>query len=124
MTDTTPEISATEGMITDIEWESRRLCNDGNCIGVIGPDGCCKVCGKPYAGELPDTEIPESITAQSIDVSQKTSPVPNHEEPSAHAPDENADSEWKNRRLCSDGNCIGVIGPNGCCKVCGKPYTP
>jgi hypothetical protein len=24
------------------------------------------------------------------------------------------------RVLCSDGNCIGVIGPNGRCKVCGK----
>ena len=37
------------GMAAD-EWESRRLCSDGNCIGVVGPDGRCKECGKPYAG--------------------------------------------------------------------------
>ena len=33
----------------------------------------------------------------------------------------NEDS-FTNRALCSDGNCIGVIGPNGRCKLCGKPY--
>jgi len=124
MTDTTPEKNDAEEMMIDIEWENRQLCNDGNCIGVIGPDGCCKACGKPYDGELPDTGIPDSVTDQSIDVPRETSPIPDHEEPSTHAPGEDADSEWKNRRLCSDGNCIGVIGPDGCCKVCGKSYTP
>lgn len=32
------------------DWDNRRLCSDGSCIGVIGPDGRCKECGKPYAG--------------------------------------------------------------------------
>ena len=35
----------------DIEWENRRLCIDESCIGVIGPDGWCKECGKPYECE-------------------------------------------------------------------------
>ena len=26
--------------------ETRTLCGDGNCIGIIGPDGRCNVCGK------------------------------------------------------------------------------
>jgi hypothetical protein len=34
----------------DEDWENRRLCSDGNCIGVIGADGRCRECGKPYAG--------------------------------------------------------------------------
>ena len=34
----------------DDDWESRTLCSDENCIGVIGPDGRCKECGKPYEG--------------------------------------------------------------------------
>lgn len=29
-----------------------------------------------------------------------------------------------NRVLCSDGNCIGVIGPDGRCKVCGRAGAP
>src|SRR5215475_2379892 len=28
------------------EWDQRQLCPDGSCIGVIGPDGTCKVCGR------------------------------------------------------------------------------
>ena len=34
--------------LTDLEWEQRKLCSDESCIGVIGPDGRCKECGKPY----------------------------------------------------------------------------
>lgn len=30
------------------DWDQRVLCSDGDCIGVIGPDGRCKECGKPY----------------------------------------------------------------------------
>jgi len=38
----------------DLAWENRILCSDESCIGVIGPDGCCKECGKPYKGESAD----------------------------------------------------------------------
>jgi len=31
----------------DLDWENRRLCADEACIGIIGPDGRCKECGKP-----------------------------------------------------------------------------
>ncbi len=34
------------------------------------------------------------------------------------------DIDFSKRILCSDGACIGVIGEDGVCKVCGKPYTP
>ena len=34
-----------------VDFDSRKLCSDGTCIGVIGPDGRCKECGKPYTGE-------------------------------------------------------------------------
>lgn len=36
---------------TAIDFASRKLCSDGSCIGVIGPDGRCKECGKAYTGE-------------------------------------------------------------------------
>lgn len=35
----------------DLEWEQRTLCSDESCIGVIGSDGRCKECGKPYDSE-------------------------------------------------------------------------
>jgi hypothetical protein len=24
----------------------RRLCDDGSCVGVVGPDGVCRTCGR------------------------------------------------------------------------------
>jgi len=40
----------------DLEWEQRILCSDESCIGVIGPDGLCKECGKPYDSEIVNSE--------------------------------------------------------------------
>ncbi|MCK4486821.1 MAG: hypothetical protein KAU38_08685, partial [Desulfobacterales bacterium] len=36
-------------------WEDRTPCSDGTCIGIIGPDGRCGVCGKPYQPESTST---------------------------------------------------------------------
>ena len=36
---------------TSVDWESRRLCSDGTCIGVINEQGVCEECGKAYKGE-------------------------------------------------------------------------
>lgn len=35
---------------------------------------------------------------------------------------EGQDNYFKKRVLCSDGNCIGVIGKDGICNICKKPY--
>jgi hypothetical protein len=48
-------------------------------------------------------------------------PAATGEATAAAVNEEMADPDWENRVLCSDGNCIGVIGPDGHCKVCGKP---
>jgi hypothetical protein len=45
------ELSAEGDDESIIDFDSRKLCSDGTCIGVIGPDGRCKECGKPYTGE-------------------------------------------------------------------------
>jgi hypothetical protein len=29
-------------------------------------------------------------------------------------------SDWDHRQLCSDGACVGLIGDDGTCKVCGR----
>jgi hypothetical protein len=45
----------------DLEWEQRTLCSDESCIGVIGPDGLCKECGKPYESEEQEGNSKEEI---------------------------------------------------------------
>ena len=103
--------------LSDSDWENRTLCSDGNCIGVIGPDGRCKECGKTFEGRLP------------AENSAQKEALPPEEEPPYEADgsdeiDETpANEDWADRKLCSDGNCIGVIGADGRCKECGKPYA-
>ncbi len=90
------------------DWEKRILCSDESCIGTIGPEGLCKECGKGYEGEM----IMGHGTASSKPVEesiQKTKAT------------DSEDDDWENRILCSDESCIGVIGPDGKCKECGKP---
>ena len=113
-----PEENQEETAHDSSDWDHRVLCSDGNCIGVIGPDGCCKECGKKYEGDLPEQGSAE----------EKDEPlVPEEENRSSAATetheiaDADMDDEWENRVLCSDGTCIGVIGPDGKCKECGKP---
>lgn len=105
--------------MTSDEWEKRQLCSDGNCIGVIGPDGRCKECGKPGEMEVPPADLAsenfEASDADDYDDTEASVGTEDVEEPEAAD-----DDDWKNRRLCPDGNCIGVIGPDGRCKECGR----
>jgi hypothetical protein len=115
-----PEENQKETDHTDSGWDDRILCSDGNCIGVIGSDGRCKECGKEYEGSPPEMGAAENEAppvAQEEDLPPATSEVNEAEADAAPA-----DDKWENRVLCSDGNCIGVIGSNGKCKECGKPY--
>jgi hypothetical protein len=109
----------------DEEWENRQLCSDGNCIGVIGPDGRCKECGKP-ADNLPEHR-PEAVPASDAeeapaDASEPPAPAEEDAAEDEEAGDGIPDGadDWADRRLCPDGNCIGVIGPDGKCKECGR----
>lgn len=92
------------------DWEKRVLCSDESCIGTIGPDGKCRECGKPYEGVLPEGHGKSALQT----------PAPPEENPVT--PEETAfDEDWEKRVLCGDEACIGVIGPDGRCKECGKP---
>jgi hypothetical protein len=97
--------------------EARRLCPDDNCIGVIGPDGKCKVCG----AESPDGPPPASGPAPA----DAPAPAKAKQEPPKPLPKGKGTSDGfdpDDRILCSDDCCTGLIGPDGKCKVCGKPH--
>jgi hypothetical protein len=119
----------------DIEWEQRTLCRDESCIGVIGPDGRCKECGLPFE-EGPSDEIEEEPAMENKDESETGEELEEYDteeeleedeteeelEDVEENGEEKLDLEWEQRTLCSDESCIGVIGPDGRCKECGKPY--
>ena len=113
MSDESAESNEDEMAPGDADWENRVLCSDESCIGVIGPDGRCKECGKSYEGsqtaESNETQT-SAVDADDLDATEPTQT------------DTADSSDWENRTLCSDESCIGVIGPDGRCKECGKRY--
>ena len=109
----------------DRYWENRVLCSNESCIGVIGPDGRCKECGRPFEGKLPADFNPDDSGAGPED-KHTTDPDATNEVTSDSEQEietEVTDDEWSQRTLCSDESCIGVIGPDGRCKECGNPYS-
>jgi hypothetical protein len=111
---------AKPGMASEIENEStfnpqRRLCPDGSCIGVLGSDGKCTVCGT-YDSDAACSPPPDPLAGAT---SNETS-----DEPEASETSEPATGFNPNRRLCSDDSCIGVIGEDGRCRECGKAASP
>lgn len=125
MLDETESDTDTEHAADASSWEERQLCPDGNCMGVIGLDGRCKECG------VIATEVAPEHGADGEGVSRRTEggegsvgdPSASDEaqaEDSAlgislEGPDELAD-----RRLCPDGNCLGLLGEDDRCKICGR----
>ncbi len=77
----------------------RQLCPDGACVGVIGADGRCSVCAAPTGAgtDQGDRAPAERTTAPATDAGFDPG-----------------------RRLCDDGSCVGVVGPNGACGTCGR----
>jgi hypothetical protein len=116
-----PTEEGQETSFSDTDWTNRILCSDGSCIGVIGPDGNCKECGRKYEGRLPEVvaDAPEDDSAEPLDSAGIDAPDPSTDD--AVPPQDAGADDWVSRQLCSDGNCIGVIGPDGRCKECGKP---
>ena len=95
----------------EIDWENRTLCIDESCIGVVGPDGRCKECGNVF-----ESGQQEEIPAEQVMPDADTETWDDEEAESQE------DTDWENRKLCVDEGCIGVIGPDGRCKECGKPF--
>jgi hypothetical protein len=93
----------------------RRLCPDGSCVGLLGSDGKCKVCGTLGSGGTGVTPTTAAPTPPAPE------PEIDAEAGSAPPPDAETAAFDPNRRLCPDDACIGVIGSNNRCSICGRP---
>ena len=98
---------------TDFNPEHRELCQDGACIGIIGPDARCRECGLPAKSATTNPRNRGLRTTQEIVEELETNIATSD---LAKAPE-----SFEDRQLCSDGSCIGVIGTDGTCPECGKP---
>lgn len=114
---TTPdETAATATNDDDLDLDDRQLCPDDNCIGVLGPDGRCKECGRQGTATSRNGSKIEVIEAPVTPATSRAA-----SERDADGDDGDADgAAWDDRALCADDTCIGVLDDNGVCKECGK----
>jgi hypothetical protein len=108
---------------TKFDPKRRRLCPDGACIGLVGDNGRCKVCGAVADQVDPSAVDSGAITwdhnrEREVD-GEDDETLPRTLGDVAHVDD--GASFQPGRRLCSDGNCLGVIGADNRCSVCGRP---
>lgn len=90
----------------------RKLCPDGSCVGIIGSDGKCTVCGRLDPGG--DAPLAPAAWDGEDDATADDAPL-------GEASADGSSGFDSKRRLCSDDTCIGVIGPDNRCTECGKP---
>jgi len=120
------------------EWDYREVCPDGGCVGVIGADGTCKVCGR--VSPTWDNERERGMVVDGADPGLDPAGDDEEEDDELDGEDEGDDEEddgdeadvalapdapvddpeWSRRTLCPDGACVGVVGASGVCSVCGK----
>lgn len=94
------------------EAAGRKLCPDGSCLGLIGPEGRCNLCGaRGEPGTIPRDDL------RSVDDPGETGATLGSGELAGEVV--TADFDPK-RRLCDDGACTGIVGADGACGVCGR----
>jgi hypothetical protein len=114
--------------IDDDDFAHRELCPDGGCIGVLGPDGRCKVCGTIGPGAVADPRLVHRVAdsdddPDDSDENDHENENENENENDNENENENetasVDGELADRELCPDGACLGVLGSDRRCKICG-----
>jgi hypothetical protein len=98
----------------------RRLCPDGSCIGLLGADGRCRVCGRAGDGSAAVSQVPSTHDDQWDDASEAGDSLAAGDAVSS-ADGEGGGGFRPDRRLCDDGSCVGIIGAGDVCTVCGRP---
>ncbi len=101
--------------------EDRVLCSDGACIGLIGSNGLCKVCGKRYDGDEPLVEEGAVGNADQGNTPDDAGPMSSEIEAlKKEMEEQDSQDDQLERVCCSDDTCIGIIGRDGKCGTCGK----
>jgi hypothetical protein len=97
---------------------NRQLCPDGTCVGLVGADGRCAVCGRAGGPAPARGAGPRPAQADAEMPAGASDPITASGSQGADRGDE--DGFDANRKLCEDGACVGVLGPDGRCLVCGR----
>ena len=103
----------------------RRLCPDGSCVGLLDASGRCSECGRSFdpavasATAIRDDGDGDDAAANRGDDAGDGAGAPASAGVAATAGVAGAGFD-PNRRLCEDGACVGIVGADGACNVCGR----
>jgi hypothetical protein len=105
----------------------RRLCPDGSCVGLLDETGRCKECGRTASGAAeepvgaPAFDDSEDVGFAVSDDADQGQAADDPQGRAADDPQLAASGGFDpKRKLCPDGACVGVIGADGRCSVCGQ----
>lgn len=106
------------------DWDQRVLCPDEACIGTIGPDGRCRMCGVESPDGPPPAAASESgddevVATEAAEVELDDGHDVDVEGSPGEDRDEDDDDEWSRRELCPDESCVGTLDALGRCSMCG-----
>ena len=97
----------------EMDWESRILCGDGRCIGLINKDGRCTECGRTLEEARKEAGFWQKLRGKNGNATSDFSRQYDIPDP------EGEPIDLENRTLCFDESCIGIMGPDGKCTECG-----
>lgn len=112
---------------SDNDWESRTLCGDGSCIGVIDKNGHCTECGKTLEEARKEEKTRSYLKKEKTKTgfwqkrrSRDRNATRNYSHQDNIPGDNDDPIDLENRVLCSDQACIGIMGSDGRCTECGR----
>jgi hypothetical protein len=111
--------------MTDESLDDRVPCSDDMCVGIIGENGRCGICGKP--GTPPPRLHPEHPHDDLHQTSTAPAPPSEAEEPGEDAEDDDEDEDEETtgddeRVPCLDDMCVGILSTERKCGTCGKTW--
>ena len=89
------------------ELEERIPCPDESCVGCLGEDGRCRVCGTGSEG-VPGPGLEPLAMGQE-----------HNEEAADLDSQEPQEPGWEERVPCADESCVGSVDGEGYCRICG-----
>jgi hypothetical protein len=100
----------------------RRLCPDGACVGLLDATGRCKECGRTASGKVEEVAAPAFEDGPAFQEDELLEAGNEGMAEVMHATGAQGDDAGfdPKRKLCPDGACVGIIGPDGRCGVCGQ----
>ncbi len=92
------------------EFGERVPCPDESCLGTLGENGLCRLCGTG-PGMYMATE-PSSIASEDEPEGSRQPQLQEDEEP----------PQEEERICCSDESCVGTVDEQGYCRICGLKW--